>query len=380
MNNPKSPLANLDFRAVLDGLGQGVLLFDSEDRLVLDNLAARGILGPNLILVRSEGWPACAMLLDARRTGGPSVNEIREKALKQTDPIRFSTLLGGAYTPCWAAAIYGPGGKVYTMITMEKPDWRALTELLGTFREESRNAITSTRGHAELIIQLMKKRTPGMTVEQLAQRVTGFAEIMATQMFRLEILMDMLYRLENIRTGQLATDVKKNRKKIQLRDFLEDFAEELTDKPLVDPNRMDDLRDRLTIKVAKDITVGVSPTHLTDILKDLLRNAALYSAKATPIAIQASKVQQNKAIQLDVVDQGYGIRAKEADRIFAPFQRARQPQVIAEFGYGISLYIVKAEIEAMGGRIWYESDEGVGTTFSVKLPAWREISEDEDGY
>ena len=61
MSNLKETQTSLDFRAVLDGLGQGVLLFDSEEHLVLDNLAARSILGPNLTLVRSEGWPACAM-------------------------------------------------------------------------------------------------------------------------------------------------------------------------------------------------------------------------------------------------------------------------------------------------------------------------------
>jgi signal transduction histidine kinase len=83
------------------------------------------------------------------------------------------------------------------------------------------------------------------------------------------------------------------------------------------------------------------------------------------------------AVQIDVIDQGYGIRAKEADRVFAPFQRARQPQIIGEFGYGLSLYLAKAEVEAMGGRIWYESEEGVGSTFSVKLPTWKELSEDD---
>jgi signal transduction histidine kinase len=43
----------------------------------------------------------------------------------------------------------------------------------------------------------------------------------------------------------------------------------------------------------------------------------------------------------------------------------------------LSLYLAKAEVEAMGGRIWYESEEGVGSTFSVKLPTWKELSEDD---
>jgi signal transduction histidine kinase len=374
-NNPKAIQASLDFRAVLDGLGQGVLLFDSDDHLVLDNLAARAILGPNLVLVRSEGWSACAMLLDARRLDGPTANEVRAQALRQADPVRFHTLLAGAYTPCWAAAIYGSGGKVFTMITLERPDWKALNELMSTFRDEARMAISSTRGHAELIMQMLRKAPPGMTIDQLAQRISGFAEIMATHMHRLQMLMALLYRLEIIRTGQLPANVRSGNKKIALADFVEDFLEELVDEALIDPSQTDDLRERLIVNISSTLAVSASPTHLADILRDLLRNAVLYSPKGAPIMLRAMKMQQGSAVQIDVIDQGYGIRAKEADRIFAPFQRSRQPQIIGEFGYGLSLYLAKAEIEAMGGRIWYESEEGVGSTFSIKLPAWRDVSD-----
>jgi signal transduction histidine kinase len=369
--------SSLDFRAVLDALGQGVLLFDSDDHLVLDNLAARGILGPNLVLVRSEGWPACAMLLDARRIDGPTANEVRTQALRQAEPVRFHTLLAGAYTPCWAAAIYGPGGKVFTMITLERPDWKALNELMATFRNEARMAISSTRGHAELIQQMLTKQTPGMTVEQLAGRVMGFAEIMATHMHRLQLLMDLLHRLEIIRTGQLATNVRMNRNRINFADFVEDFLEELVDEALIDPSRTDDLRDRLMLQIPGDLQLAASGGHLANILRDLLRNAVLYSPEGTAITLRATRMQQGNAVQIDVIDEGYGIRAKESDRIFAPFQRARQPQIIGEFGYGLSLYLAKAEVEAMGGRIWYESEENVGSMFSVKLPIWREASEDD---
>jgi signal transduction histidine kinase len=377
MSNPKVAPLNLDFRAVLDGLGQGVLLFDSEDHLVLDNQAARSILGTNLVLVRSEGWPACAMLFDARRTEGLNANDARAQALKQTEPVRFYTLLNGAYTPCWASTVYGTGGAVYTMITIDRPDWTALTELMTTFRNEASLAISSTAGHADLIKQLLDTAPKGANVEQLSKRVNGFANIIATHMHRMQVLMDLLQRLEVIRTGQLANDVRKGRKKIQLSDFVEDFLEEQYDQVLLDPAETKDLHDRLKVQVPGSLTVSAAPSFLRNILRDLIRNAVLYSPPGTPIKIKGTRTQQGNAVQLDVIDQGYGIRSKEADRVFAPFQRARQPQIIAEFGYGLSLSLAKSEVEAMGGRIWYESEENVGSTFSIKLPAWRENEHNE---
>ena len=362
--------SNIDFEVMVERLGQGVLLFDSDNRLVLENAAARTILGANLTLVRAEGWSACAMLLDARKISGPGVNEIRAQALRQSEPVRFHTLLAGAYTPCWAAGILGKNGELFTMISIEQPDWSSLNELMSTFREEAREAIDSTAGHAELIKQIIGKGAKDLTIEQFGKRIVGFADIIATQMHRLQVLVDLLQRLENIRTGQLIEHVRRLRRRILLADFVEDFLEELSDKPLTDPNRKEDLRDRLSLEIPGKLAVAASPIHVKSILKDLLRNAVLYSAPGSPILLRASKTHQGNAAQLDIIDQGYGIRAKEADRVFAAFQRARQPQVIAEFGYGLSLYLAKSEIEAMGGRIWYESEEGVGSTFSIKLPLW----------
>jgi signal transduction histidine kinase len=368
MSNTKPLSDSLDFRAVLDGLGQGVLIFDGSDRLVLDNVAARTILGANLVLVRAEGWRAAAMLLDSGHMERPPADEIRAKALRQAQPVRFHTFLAGAYTPCWATAIYGPGGTIYTMITIERPDWTAMTELTSTFRSEARMSITSTRGHAELIKQVIARRTERTTAEQLSKQVSGFAGIMAIHMYRLELLMDMLQRLEDIRTGHLAAVVRNNRKGIKLTAFLEDFLEEIMESPLLEaPDPEVDYRDRIQVDVPDGVVVLASKEHLTYLMRDILRNSLMYSEPDTPITIRATMAPKARNVQIDIQDAGYGIREKEAGRVFTPFQRARQPQILAEFGYGLSLYLVKMEIEAMGGKIWFSSEEGVGTTFSFKL-------------
>ena len=362
----------IDHQALMDGLGQGVLIFDSTNRLMLDNLAARTILGNDLKLIRAEGWSAAAMLFNARISDPEKqVDAVRAAALEATRPVRFHIYRDGEYIPCWAAAIHGSRGEVYTMITIDQPDWSALSELIGKFLDETREAVDATRGHAELISQSLKRLKPGETVEQLGRRVGGFTRIISTHMHRTHMLMSYLERLEMVRTGKIREQVRRMQRKLTLEEYVEDFLEELDSVQLLDPEtEAQDYRGRIKISVADDLALAASPLHLTDILRDILRNAVMYSMLATPINIRATTAADGN-IQIDIVDEGYGIRNSERERVFLPFQRGRQPQVIAEFGYGISLFLCKHEIEAMNGRIWYESEEGVGTTFSFKLPVWQ---------
>ncbi|MBL8120015.1 MAG: hypothetical protein J0L63_18585 [Anaerolineae bacterium] len=365
----------LNYQSVLDGMGQGILIFDHEDRLVMENLAARTILGGDLKLIRANGWQAATALFNTKTAGGETASTARQKALESARPVRFRIYRAGEHLPCWASTVYGTSGEAFTMISIELPDWSALTELLNHFRDEVEHAATATMGHTKLISQTLKKPKPNETVEQLGRRVSGFVTLITTHMHRQERLMRLFNRMQLIRTGELAEQARAERRKIHVLDFIEDLLEGLDEITLIDPEtEPDDFRARITVTVPDDLVIHASPVRLTDILHDVLRNAIMYSMKATPIIIMAQSTAGNQSVQIDVVDEGYGIRSKEFERVFTPFERARQPQIIGEFGYGLSLYLCKNEVEAMNGKIWFESEEGVGTTFSFKLPAWRDDS------
>jgi signal transduction histidine kinase len=366
----------LNYQSVLDGLGQGVLIFDRDDRLLMDNLAARTVLGTDLKLIRASGWPAAAALFNTQ-SNNPEQNAdgARQKALESARPVRFHMFRSGEYIPCWAAAVHGSGGEVFTMVTIEAPDWTAMTDLMTRFRDEVQNATSATQGHTHLINQSLKAQKPGETVEQLSRRISGFVQIISTHMHRLARLMGLFERLEEVRTGRLPDLVRAERRKIDLVDFVEEFIEKLDETELIDPEtEAQDYRSRITTTVPDGLYLHASEQRLTNILHDILRNAIMYSMKATPIMIIAQASVQNQSVQIDVVDEGYGIRAKEFERVFGLFERARQPQIMGEFGYGLSLYLCKQEVEAMNGKIWFESEEGVGTTFSFRLPLWRDDS------
>ena len=364
----------LDLQAVVDGLGQGVLIFDKNGRLLLDNLAARTILGnADLKLIRSEGWTATSVLFNSGlHDPEQNLDAARKKSLESARPVRFHTYRAGEYIPCWAATVHGKdSGDVFTMVTIDTPDWSIIEDIMSRFRTEVKDAVDSTMGHINLINQSIKRMQPDDTVEQLNKRISGFNRLISTHMYRTGTLMDMVARLEMIRTGKLAATVREERRRIDLENFMEDFIEELDEINLIDPeSEAQDYRGRIKTDIPAKLYVLGSAQHLTIILRDLLRNAIMYSMKASPIKIVASA--QNQNIQLDVIDEGYGVRTKEADKVFQPFQRARQPQIIAEFGHGLSLYLCKHEVEAMNGGMWFKSEEGVGSTFSLKLPIWQD--------
>ena len=82
-------------------------------------------------------------------------------------------------------------------------------------------------------------------------------------------------------------------------------------------------------------------------------------------------------LQFDVTDTGIGIKPEEHSRLFRPFEQADSSTVRKFGGTGLGLAISKRIIEMMGGKIWFESELGKGSTFSFTITA--EICDDYMG-
>ena len=106
------------------------------------------------------------------------------------------------------------------------------------------------------------------------------------------------------------------------------------------------------------------PQTLWQALSNLLTNASKYTPDGGRVTLKLALESQDVLIQ--VSDNGYGIPEFQKSRIFEKFFRA--DNISKMEGTGLGLYIVKEIIEASGGKIWFESTEGKGTTFSFTLP------------
>ena len=362
----------LTIQGILDALGQGVLIFSADNRLLRSNLQAAALLGTDLLLIRDRGWAALTELFDTDlHEADQRLDAVRRRALSSERPVRFHVYRSGEYLPCAASVISAEDGQLYTLVSLEPTDWHIVTDVLERFRREMRDAVESTVGHIALINKTLFRPDDDEPTQRLARRMGGFARLIAVHMSRAERLMSLLERLEALRTGRTRAIVQAERRSVELSDFVEDFVESLDDNSLLDPeSEKQDARARLTISVPAGLRAYVARRYLLNTLSELVRNAMMYSLRGTPITLRA--VARNNAIQIDIGDEGYGIRESDWGRVFQAFARGSQPQIISEFGYGLALHLCKHEIEAMNGRIWFTSQENIGTTFSVMLPMWRE--------
>lgn len=123
----------------------------------------------------------------------------------------------------------------------------------------------------------------------------------------------------------------------------------------------------LQVRVAPSLPkISMDSERITEVLKQLLENAAKYSAPTAPITISA-EIKDEKLI-VSVSDQGPGIDDFEQGLIFDKFYRGRDQRYKVQ-GTGMGLSIAKAIIEAHGGSIGVTSQLGHGSVFSFELPA-----------
>ncbi|MCC6976145.1 MAG: GAF domain-containing sensor histidine kinase [Anaerolineae bacterium] len=111
--------------------------------------------------------------------------------------------------------------------------------------------------------------------------------------------------------------------------------------------------------------------YLNQVFANLIENAVKFTPRGGQITVSASHVPEGVVIK--VQDTGVGIPPNALSRVFERFFRARQPGAENISGSGLGLSLVKAVIDAHAGRIWVESESGVGTTFFIALPVQQSV-------
>ena len=105
---------------------------------------------------------------------------------------------------------------------------------------------------------------------------------------------------------------------------------------------------------------------LSIILDNIISNAIKYSPTGSTVVVGMKR--DTEGILISVSDSGVGIPDHEKNKMFSKLFRAENAQAIDPNGSGLGLYMVREILKAVGGNIWFESTEGKGTTFYIRLP------------
>jgi signal transduction histidine kinase len=108
--------------------------------------------------------------------------------------------------------------------------------------------------------------------------------------------------------------------------------------------------------------VSADVERVQQIVVNLLANAVRFTPPGGRVSVSA--VRETTEVAVQVADTGVGIPADLVSKIFDPYEQAHR----GRGGSGVGLTVVRGLVEAHGGRVWAESEEGRGSRFTFTLP------------
>ena len=218
-------------------------------------------------------------------------------------------------------------------------------DLLRAVSHDLRNPLAAVLGQAQLLERRLERFDKNEARRGLQSIIAGAR--------RMDVMIQDLVDAARAEAGQ----IRLERRALSMRDFALGLKRRLT--PALDVERVD-------VEVPEDLPeVLADPDRLERILTNLWSNALKYSAPGTRVTVDA-RVEDGWVVT-SVTDRGPGIPPEELPRLFERYFRGATGRERGE-GVELGLYITRRLVEAHGGRIWVESQVGVGSTFSFTLP------------
>ena len=332
--------------AVVASMVEGVLVLDTDARVVLANPRARELLAiyepvegrKTIEVIRHPGIDEA--LRAAAEAGEPVVREV-EVTLRGERPrtlllhaVRFPT----TGHPMGTVAVFHDVTELRHLENVRR-------DFVANASHELQTPLTAIRGFAETAL------TSTLSPDEARSQI----EVILRNAERLENLIRDMLELSRIESRRLPLqpcelDVERLASAV-LRDM----------EPRMQERRLD-----VSLTADAAVPAWADRRALEQVLTNLLDNAAKYTDPGGRVAVEISA--RPDAVRVAVADTGMGISPEDRERIFERFYRVDKARSLSLGGTGLGLSIVKHLVQAMGGDVFVESEPGRGSTFRFTLP------------
>ncbi len=225
---------------------------------------------------------------------------------------------------------------------------RMKSEFINIISHQLRSPLTNIKWTFELLTS-RELKVPSKKIEEYLNNVKE-------NIARMVELIDDLLIVSKIEQGTFPI----LKKEIFLEDLIKDLISRF--KVFAEASRID-----LSFSPEKNLPeVYADPSLLKLVMENLIDNAIRYTKGGGKVELKLTKGEKN--VIFEIKDTGVGIPEKEQKYIFKKFFRAENVTKERTRGSGLGLYVCRSVIARSGGKIWFESEEGKGTTFIFTHP------------
>lgn len=364
--------SNTQLNAVLDNMADGLLVTDLANRIIKVNPAMLNMFAMTygMILGKLCGdvFDEEIVKLSADSLSHPSRLSTCEVRLAEN---RIGKALAASITKgTKSAGGVGIGSIILVRdITIEKEIDQMKTSFISMVSHELRTPLTSIYGFAAIIKQRLEEtvfpqiKSPDKKTELILKQIARNLDIIIAEGERLTELINDILDISKMEVGMM----EWNMNSVSVAEVVEQAVAATTT-----------LFDRKGLQLIKEIENGLplvtgEKDRLVQVVINLLSNAVKFTYQGT-VTCWTGKVGDEIIVR--VIDTGIGIASKNLDKVFEPFRQVGDTLTNKPKGTGLGLPICEQIVKVHGGRIWVESELGVGSAISFALPLGGTVATD----
>lgn len=357
-----------ELNAIIDNLGDGLLVIDTQGRIARANPALRKMFRLNSSLLQGQSMQAVfgqsITDLITQNQAAPETNlSIEIKLLENRVGQALVTAIIPEQEAIATTEPHKVNGSVVLIrdITAEKEIDQMKTDFLSTVSHELRTPLTSVLGFAKLIQKKLDDTVlPAISVEtkktdRAVRQVRNNLNIIVSEGERLTSLINDVLDISKIEAGKIEWDMQPT----AVTEIIEQAI--LATSVLIQNSGLELIR-KIDSGLPK---VMCDRNRLVQVLINLISNAIKFTVNGS---VTCCAYQQNQNVIVSIIDTGIGLSERDLDKVFEKFTQVGEVMTDKPKGTGLGLPICQQIVENHGGRIWVDSTLGQGSTFSFSLP------------